>query len=175
MTTDTQNLVTTQVHKVYIRATAQAIWDAITSPEWTVRYGYGGYAHYDLTPGGALTINPDESMIEASKTMGFPLPDPIIDGEVLEVDAPHHLRTTWRMLMDPGTAAEGFSTISYDIAEYDGFCSLIVTHELEGKPNLALMVSGENGDPGAGGGGWPWSLSDLKSLLETGRKMSEAG
>jgi hypothetical protein len=22
--------------------------------------------------------------------------------------------------------------------------------------------------PGAGGGGWPWVLSDLKSLLETG-------
>ena len=174
MSSDTQNLVTTQVHKVYIRATAQAIWDAITSAEWTARYGYGGYAHFDLTPGGTFIHNPDEPMIEASKTMGFPLPDVIIDGEVLEADAPLHLRITWRMLMDPSAAAEGFTVLSYDITEYDGFCSLAVTHELEGKPHLALMVSGENGDPAAGGGGWPWILSDLKSLLETGHKMSDA-
>ena len=77
MTTDTTT--TTQVHQVYIRATAQAIWDAITSPEWTVKYGYGGYAHWDLRVGGALTINPDEAMIEGSKAMGFPLPDVIIE------------------------------------------------------------------------------------------------
>jgi uncharacterized protein YndB with AHSA1/START domain len=38
---------------VYIRATPEAIWDAITKPEWTGRYGYGGRAEYDLRPGGA--------------------------------------------------------------------------------------------------------------------------
>ncbi len=174
MTTDTSNLANTQIHKVYIRATAQAIWDAITGPEWTVRYGYGGYAHYELQPGGALTINPDEQMIEGSKAMGWELPDVIIDGEVLEVDEPHRLCTTWRMLMDPGTAAEGFSTVVYDIKEYEGFCSLIVTHELDNMPTLAAMVGGENGDPGSGGGGHPWILSDLKSVLETGHRMSES-
>lgn len=178
MTTDdptrTANLTTTQVHKVYIRASAQAIWDAITSPEWTVRYGYGGYAHWDLQPGGALIINPDESMIEASRQMGWPIADVIIEGEVLEVEAPHHLKATWRMNMDPTMMAEGFSVISYDITEYDGVCALVVTHELEGMPSLSLMVNGDAGDPAGGGGGHPWILSDLKSLLETGKKMSEA-
>ncbi|MFN8052653.1 MAG: SRPBCC domain-containing protein [Acidimicrobiales bacterium] len=173
MTTAT-NAATTQVHKVYIRATAQAIWDAITSPEWTVKYGYGGYAHWDLRVGGALTINPDEAMIEGSKAMGWPIADVIIEGEVLEVDAPHHLRATWRMNMDPSMQAEGFSTIAYDITEYEGFCSLVVTHELEGMPNLSLMVAGANADPAQGGGGHPWILSDLKSVLETGKRMSEA-
>jgi uncharacterized protein YndB with AHSA1/START domain len=162
------------VHKVYIRATAQAIWDAITRPEWTVRYGYGGYTHFDLTPGGKLIINPDEPMIEGSKQMGFPLPDVILDGEVIAVEAPHHLRTTWRMLMAPEAATEGFSTLTYDIKEYDGFCSLTVTHELAGMPNLYLIVSGDNGEPSQGGGGHPWILSDLKSLLETGHRMADA-
>jgi hypothetical protein len=32
------------------------------------------------------------------------------------------------------------------------------------------MVQG-GGDPTRGGGGWPWILSDLKSLLETGERM----
>ena len=35
MTTSTGTAVTTQVYRVYIKATPQAIWDAITKPEWT--------------------------------------------------------------------------------------------------------------------------------------------
>ena len=49
----TKTSVTTQMHEIYIRATPQAIWDAITTPEWTAKYGYGGLAEYDLRPGGA--------------------------------------------------------------------------------------------------------------------------
>ena len=40
----TPTLSTTQVHRIYIKATPQAIWDAITKPEWTARYGYAGLA-----------------------------------------------------------------------------------------------------------------------------------
>jgi uncharacterized protein YndB with AHSA1/START domain len=35
MTTATETNVTTQVYRVYIKATPEAIWDAITQPEWT--------------------------------------------------------------------------------------------------------------------------------------------
>ena len=38
----------TQVYRVYIKATPEAIFEAITSPEWTNRYGYGNYAEFDL-------------------------------------------------------------------------------------------------------------------------------
>ena len=48
MTTSTQAAVTTQVYRVYIKATPEAIWTAITKPEWTKQYGYGGEATYDL-------------------------------------------------------------------------------------------------------------------------------
>ena len=51
MTTMTET--TTQVYSVYIKAAPQAIWDAITRPEWTERFGYGGRSEYDLRPGGA--------------------------------------------------------------------------------------------------------------------------
>jgi hypothetical protein len=40
MTATTTTNVGTQVYRVYIKATPQAIWDAITSPDWAVRYGY---------------------------------------------------------------------------------------------------------------------------------------
>jgi uncharacterized protein YndB with AHSA1/START domain len=177
MTTETiatTGSVATQVHRVYIRASAQAIFDALTQPEWTEKYGYGGYAHFDLKPSGKLTINPDEQMVAGSKAMGFEIPDVIIDGEVVEVNAPFHLKTTWRMLMDPGMAAEGFSTLTYDIVEYaGGVCSLTVTHELDGMPMLATMVAGNAEDPNMGGGGHPWILSDLKSVLESGSRMAQ--
>src|SRR5260370_32230935 len=51
-TTTADSTVTTQVHRVYIKATPEAIWDAITKPEWTERYGYGGRGEFDPRPGG---------------------------------------------------------------------------------------------------------------------------
>ena len=40
MTTATSPSNTVQMYRVYIKATPQAVWDAITKPEWTGRYGY---------------------------------------------------------------------------------------------------------------------------------------
>jgi len=45
------SVATTQVYEVYIKASPRAIWDAITSPEWTVKYGYQGAVEYELRPG----------------------------------------------------------------------------------------------------------------------------
>jgi hypothetical protein len=44
-----------------------------------------------------------------------------------------------------------------------------VTHELEGAPIMAGMVASKFSEMGTGG--WAWILSDLKSVLETGRTM----
>ncbi len=32
-----------QKYRIYIKATPQAVWDALTKPEWSVRYGYPNY------------------------------------------------------------------------------------------------------------------------------------
>jgi uncharacterized protein YndB with AHSA1/START domain len=169
----TQTMVTTQIYRVYIKATPQAIWDAITRPEWTERYGYTNRADYDLRPGGAYRSYPSEAMRRGAEAMGYTLPDVVVDGEVIEADPPHRLVQTFRMLMDPEAAAEGFTRLTYEIAEGKGGVSkLTVTHELEGAPKLAILVSGAIEETGAGGG-WSWILSDLKSLLETGSPMDQ--
>jgi uncharacterized protein YndB with AHSA1/START domain len=175
MTTTTQTVTTTQVYRVYIKASAQAIWDAITEPEWTVRYGYTNVADYDLRPGGAYRSYPSEGMKRGAAAAGIPLPDVVVDGEVIEADPPRKLVQTFRMLMDPRSAPEGFTRLTYEIAETAGGVSrLSVTHELEDAPNLALVVGGGREDEGAGGG-WAWVLSDLKSLLETGEPLDPKG
>jgi uncharacterized protein YndB with AHSA1/START domain len=159
---------TTQVYRVYIRTTPERVWDAITKPEWTERYGYGAVADYDLQPGGRAIARPGAAM------RTFPgVPDVIIDGEILESDPPRKLVQTWRMLMDPTMQAEGFTRLTHEIEAIDGgVTKLTVTHELEGAPALASMVAGESESSGAGGG-WAWVLSDLKTLLESGEAMAQ--
>jgi uncharacterized protein YndB with AHSA1/START domain len=178
MTAATQTAVTTQVYRVYIKATPQAIWDAITDSAWTERYGYGAITVWGsgLEPGSRYEGRASDAMKAGGEAMGMPVPDVVVDGEVIEADPPRRLVQTWRMLMDPGLAQEGFTKLTYEIAEGAGGISrLTVTHELEGAPNLAMLVSGGS-EPeeqvGAGGlGGWNWVLSDLKSLLETGAPL----
>jgi uncharacterized protein YndB with AHSA1/START domain len=167
MTTITDNDVTTQqVYRVWIKATPQAIWEAITTPEWTERYGYTGLAEYDLRPGGAFRLNAGPTM-EAAGFGG-----PMLDGEVVEADPPRRLVQTWRMLMDPGLEAEGFTRLTYEIDDVgNGVSKLTVVHDLAGAPRLAVMVAGGLEDTGAGGG-WAWILSDLKSLLEMGKTLA---
>jgi uncharacterized protein YndB with AHSA1/START domain len=174
MTTSTGTTVTTQVYRVYIKATPQAVWDAITKPEWTQKYGYGEIAEFDLRPGGAYRGITSDAMRKAGADNGFTVPDVGVDGEVIEVDPPHKLVQTWRMLMDDTMAAEGFTRLTWEIQERKGGLSrLTITHELEGAPNLAVMLSGGMEDMGAGGG-WSFVLSDLKTMLETGTAMDPA-
>ena len=157
-------VTTVQMHRVYIAAPAERVWEAITSPEWTDRYGYGGIVEVDLRPGGRFVSRAGEGM----QAMG--ITGPIVDGEVIEADPPRRLVQTWRMLMDDAVKAEGFTRLTYDLHEEGGVTRLTVTHDLTGATMLAALVGGaaEDTSPGAGGGGWPWILSDLKSLLETG-------
>jgi uncharacterized protein YndB with AHSA1/START domain len=165
MSNATQTSVTTQVYRVYIKATPEAIWDAITKPEWTDRYGYTGLAEYDLRPGGAFRVVAGKAMEDA----GFS--GVMVDGEVIEADPPRKLVQTWRLLMDPEAEAQGFTRLTYEIETEAGASKLTVTHDLEGAPELAKLVGGELADTGAGGG-WSWILSDLKSLLETGKPLA---
>jgi uncharacterized protein YndB with AHSA1/START domain len=165
----TDTSTTTQVYRVFIKATPQAIWDAITKPEWTQRFGYGLRDEYELRRGGAYRGHANDGMI----AMG--MSGVVVDGEVLEADPPSRLVVTWRMAIDPSMAAEGFTRLTYEIVEgRDGVSRLSVIHDLSGTPGHAAMVAGDQQGPGAGGG-WIWILSDLKSLLETGKSMSQNG
>lgn len=154
----------TQVYRVWIKATPEAVWEAITSREWTRKYGYAAPAEYELRAGGKYKAYASEEMKK------FGGPDVVVDGEVLECDPPRRLVQTWRALWDPSMAAEGAKRLTWEIAPGPGgVCSLTLTHELEGAPKTAEQVSGEI--PQAGGG-WAYVLSDLKTLLETGKAMA---
>jgi uncharacterized protein YndB with AHSA1/START domain len=155
----------TQVHRVFIRATAQQVWDAITDPAWNQRYGYHSPSEYDLRPGGAFRVLPNKEMLAHGA------PDVIIDGEVVAADPPHRLVQTWHAMFTPEMDAEGPTRLTWELEEQPpGLTRLTVTHELMNAPSTAWTVAGDN--PNAGGG-WPMMLSDLKTLLETGKAFQD--
>ena len=164
MSTKIETATTTQVSRVYIKASPEKIWDAITDPEWNERYGYPGRSEYDLRPGGAFrAVAPPDAV-----AMG--MPEVVADGEVVEADPPRRLVQTWRFLYEP-LLSEGFTRLTWDIEEDDGGVTrLTITHELENAPMTAEQVASV-ARIFEGGGGWTMILSDLKSLLETGSPM----
>jgi uncharacterized protein YndB with AHSA1/START domain len=149
MSTMTKTAV--QVYTVFIKASPEAIWEAITKPEFTSRYFYGSQVESSLEPGTPfLGWSPDREQLWT-------------DGQVLESDEPRRLSYTWRALYDEQTAAEEPSRVSWEIEPQEGGVSkLTVVHDrLEAAPKTAENVAG----------GWMYILSGLKTLLETGEPL----
>jgi uncharacterized protein YndB with AHSA1/START domain len=140
---------TTQVYQLFIRATAEEIWDAITKPEFTQQYFHG--ARISVVPDRYSSLGPDGAVWG--------------DSEVEEFDPPRRLVHGWRSMYDPELVAEEESRVTWEIEPQEGgFCSLTVVHDrLEGAPKTAASVSGA---------GWMMVLSGLKTLLETGRPLA---
>jgi len=155
----------THVHQIYIRATQQAIWDAITDPKWNDKYGYQAVGEYELKPGGKYRALANAMM------KNYGLPETIIDGEVLEVKPITKLVHSYRWLFNDQHKAEGFTRLTWEIEPTSkGFCRLTVTHDVTGAPMMSAATQTPFNEQG--GGGWNWILSDIKSLLETGKIMS---
>lgn len=149
MTTSAQ---TTQVYQVFIKATPERIWEAITSPEFTTRYFHGAYVDSTFEVGAPFrSYSTDRSQLW-------------VDGEVVAAERPRRLQHTWRSLYDPATASEPASRVTWEIEPKEGGYSLLtVTHDrLEGAPRTAGSVAGT---------GWMMVLSGLKTLLETGEPL----
>jgi uncharacterized protein YndB with AHSA1/START domain len=81
---------TTQVYQVFILATPEQIWDAITKPEFTERYFHG--SRIEITPAGRRSTGPDGDVRG--------------DSPVFEFDPPRRLVHGWRSLYDPELAGE---------------------------------------------------------------------
>jgi uncharacterized protein YndB with AHSA1/START domain len=140
------------VYEVYIRTTPERLWEAITSPEYTTRFFYGG--KYEST---WERDSPYRTILE-DKTVPF-------IGTVLEYDPPRRLAYTFHYVGDPMTKLEQPSRVTWEIAPVPGrdFCKLTLLHD--------AFAPGETVTFRKVGGGWPLILSSLKSLIETGEPL----
>ena len=97
----------------------------------------------------------------------------MIDGEVIEVKPPHKLVQTLSLAVQRGAREAKASRASpwKSNRPAKGFCRVTVTHDIDGCADDGRGATHSKFSE-QGGGGWNWILSDLKSLLETGKTMS---
>jgi uncharacterized protein YndB with AHSA1/START domain len=144
---------TTKVFQIYIRTAPERIWEAITDPDFTARYFYGGRVDSTFEPGAQIVYR-------AAERDGLDA-----EGEVLESDPPRRLVYTWRSLWTPELAAERASRVTWQIepeADAQGVCRVTLTHDgLAESPKTAAVIDG-----------WSFVLSGMKTLLETGEPLT---
>ena len=138
-----------QIYEVYIRTTPQKLWDAITESEYTRQYFFGADIHSDWKKGSPYNLT-------------FADGDAMHGGEVVEVDPPHKLVTTFVSQYDAGDEKDEPSRVTWQISQFGETCKLTLTHE---------HYSGQTKTVQGTARGWQMVLSALKTLLETGKPL----
>jgi uncharacterized protein YndB with AHSA1/START domain len=144
----TMTAQTTQVYQLFIKATPEQVWEAITKPEFTTRYFFA--SRIEMADGRRRAYGPEGDLWG--------------DSAILEEDPPRRLVHEWQGLYDPELAAEETSRVTWEIEPQDGgVTKLTLVHDqLEGAPKTAESVAG----------GWMFVLSGLKTLVETGEPLA---
>src|SRR3954454_25215466 len=143
---------TVALFEIFIKATPDRVWEAITDPEMRSKYSFGVETQSDWTPNSEYKSS-------------VPGAIDIAAGENLEVDPPRKLVQTFNALWSDEVKNEGPSRVTWEIEPVgDDSCRLTVTpSELTPGANAELY------------GGWPMILSGLKTLLETGETLTTPG
>ena len=141
-----------KVYEIYIKTTPEKLWDAITNPKQRAKYSFGVSVLSDWKVGSTYEARSPKS------------PTPIFSGENLEVDPPRRLVQSFTALWSDEARREGASRITWEIEQVADSCRLTLTHDQlrEGAPPELY-------------GGHPMVLSGLKTLLETGEKLTTPG
>jgi uncharacterized protein YndB with AHSA1/START domain len=140
----------TAVFEIYIKATPERIWEAITDPVQRARFSFGVHIQSDWVTGSTYRSG---------------VPGVVIaEGENLVVEPPHLLVQSFRALWSEDVKQQGSTRVTWEIEQVDDSCRLTVVHDqLPESANAELY------------GGWPMILSGLKTLLETGETLTTPG
>jgi len=139
----------TYVYVTYIQSTAEKVWDALTDADLTAAF-WGHSNVSDWKPG---------SRWEHRRTDGSGIADVV--GTVVRAERPRTLVITFDSPSDAPVAEP--SIVTFEIEPYEQIVRLRVIHEnIVGQDNLDAVSAG-----------WPAVAANLKSLLETGRVLSQ--
>jgi uncharacterized protein YndB with AHSA1/START domain len=145
-------MTTRHVYRVYIRASAEQVWEAIVDPAFTRRYFHG--TAFDEPPQAGQPYR---------TTMASGLP--AVDGIVEVCEPPRRLVQTWHVLYDASMAEEPAGRVEWTITDAgEGMVRLDLLHgDLARSPLTWAHVKD----------GWVWIVESLKSLLETGEPLPD--
>lgn len=137
------------VSVIYIKASREAVWQALTSAEFTRRYFHQTDIESDWSEGADVTYyNQDRTVA--------------VVGKVLEVDEPAKLSFSWHVHYNPVAKQETPSRVTYLLETVEDATKLTVMHDHFPAGSVVLPQISE---------GWIAILCNLKTLLETGEVM----
>ena len=146
-----QHTDTAQRIQLAVRATPEAVWQALTDGAVTPSYYLGFEAHYDLVEGAPYRYTAGGA--------------DMITGQVVAVEPGRTLTTTFNGHWDPDVDALPESTVTFSIFEpfmpMPGVTFLACVHELPASETAAHLEIG-----------WVTILSGLKTVLETGGPLA---
>lgn len=145
------------VYVTYIATTPEEVWRALVDTDVTRQYWKG-------VPDGPARVNVSDWKVGSTWEHQRADETHVVDlvGKVVESSPPRRLVLTWARPQDAQDAAK-HSRVTFDI-EPQGARLVRLTVAHEDLKDDAKMLAGISS-------GWPMVLSNLKTLLETGRPL----
>ena len=139
------------VYVIYIASTPEKVWQALTDSGLSQQYFHGSLLEIEPKVGGKFLVKFPDGRIN-------------VKGSVIEWSPPRRLATTW--VVDWIAELREFPEclVSYDIEQAGDAVRLTLTESYSWDVPEALLSGGRSG--------WPAILSNLKSVLETGKPMA---
>jgi uncharacterized protein YndB with AHSA1/START domain len=135
------------VYVTYIHTTVEELWAALTTAEFMRKYWFGMTFESDWKVGSPWRlVFPDGRIADT--------------GEIVELDRPRRIVLTWKNEFRPELTAEGHTRCAIELEPQSDAVKLTISHTIDRADSKFIA---------AVSGGWPLILSNLKSLLETGR------
>jgi uncharacterized protein YndB with AHSA1/START domain len=138
------------VYTIYIAATPEKVWEALTTAEFSRKYFSGFAIEVDLKAGGAFLARAPDGSVH-------------ISGEVIECDPPRKLIVTWNVNWPALVEKLGPTLVTYEIEQAGDAVKLTMLQSHDRDISDDILSGGR--------AGWPAILSSLKSLLETGHAL----
>ncbi|MGA2412318.1 MAG: SRPBCC family protein [Candidatus Binataceae bacterium] len=136
------------VYVIYIAATSERVWQALTSSEFTRKYFWERAIEIEPKRGGAFVLRLPDGHVN-------------VQGKVVEYDPPRKLSVTWHVEWPEDFRKLPECLVTYEIAPAGEAVRLTMTESHSWEVSDAILSGGKTG--------WPAVLSGLKSLLETGK------
>lgn len=137
-----------QVYQIVIRTSPERLWQALTDPSFTRRFPFYMAISSSFGVGDPVSWHDDAGRA-------------VVDGVILESDPPRRLVHTWVIRYDAAYAHETSRVTWLIEPRGKSLCQLTLTHDVTDAPLTAPHVTN----------GWPFILSGIKTLLETGEPL----
>ena len=140
-------------YDIYIAASPKDVWRGLVDGEMTSKYVYGTRLESSLKAGARFAYVGDGAFEPVS-------------GEVIAAEPERRLVLRWQARWDEKVAKDRPSRVTYEIDPAGPEMTRLRLRHDDFEQETATYLGSADA--------WPWMMSSLKSLLETGRALPPA-